>query len=230
MGKTESKPGERQDLHPHPSHQQTPPQSHGTKSVFPHGSGTALTLLVLVTGYCIFLIFGTFVHTQRLDKLFADGTFRSRDVVTMVICWTWTNLLILCCLSAAIGEVGRVALLDSQELPNIKSAIVRGFFILLLTMTGQLVVLGTPAATELTPEIIRKGMKEPATQDPEMINRGMEDTTTNNDMLDDLHAHICLRHFFRIAAVASLFAFIVGMDPQLFSKLIMYFEKMKVRK
>jgi hypothetical protein len=76
----------------------------------------------------------------------------------------------------------------------------RGFFIFVVIMAGQLIVLGTPEATAVPPSLLKE-MK------------------SNPNLLDD-HVHICLEHFFRLAGVASLLSFISGIDPRFFRNLV----------
>jgi hypothetical protein len=154
--------------------------------------------------YCVFLILGTFAHTARLDRHLQDLQFSLKDIFLMVICWTWTNLLILCCLSSAIGEFGRRVLLGAQEPGTVRGAMARGFFIFLVIMAGQLIVLGTPEATAVSPNVFKE-------------------MRSNPDLQAD-HTHICLQHFFRMAGVASLLSFVSGIDPRFLRKLINHWE------
>jgi hypothetical protein len=90
------------------------PRDHPAGRKVPPGFVEALTLIALMTIYGVFLILGTFVHTARLDKHFEEGIFRPGEVFVMLSCWTWTNLLILCCLASVIGELGRRMLLGAR--------------------------------------------------------------------------------------------------------------------
>ena len=186
---------------PHPVEQ---PHARATRRARPQGLLETSALAALLTAYCIFLILGTFVHTARLDRRIADLQFSPEDLFVMLICWTWTNLLILCCLSSAIGEFGRGMLLGSHEPRTVRGATARGFFIFLVIMAGQLTVLGTPEATA--------------------VSRNTFKLITSNPDLEADHTHICLQHFFRMAGVASLLSFLTGVDPRLFRKLINYWE------
>src|SRR5262249_12835534 len=161
----------------------------------PPGLLEALTLVALLTIYGVFLILGTFVHTDRLGEVFAGGAFSSRDVFAMLTCWTWTNLLILCCLASVIGELGRRVLLGSRHERKVRAAIVRGFFILLAIMAGQLVVLGTPGASAVPEWAVRQEGS-------------------------GLYANIRLERFFRLAAFASLASLLVSLKPRLIRVLI----------
>jgi hypothetical protein len=175
------------------SHTASPPGDHHAGQKVPPGFLEALTLVALLTVYGLFLILGTFVHTARLDKDFEQGTFNSREVFVMLTCWTWTNLLILCCLASVIGELGRRVLLGARQAPSVRAALARGFFILLVIMGGQFVILGTPGATAIPVEIIGQ---------------------------DKLYTHICLEHFFRLAAFASLLSLIVALHPDFLRRIL----------
>jgi hypothetical protein len=170
----------------------------------PPGFLQAVVLIALLAAYGFFLVLGTFVHTAPLAKDLAQEHFRPSGLFVMLTCWTWTNLLVLCCLSAVIGELGRRVLLGSGAAASIKAAIIRGFFILLVLMAGHFVILGTPGATAIPQDVIQT----------EIGNAGPHRPVA------ELYTHICLEHFFRLAGFASLVSFIVSIDPRLFKKII----------
>jgi hypothetical protein len=178
------------------SHQASPPRDHHAGRNVPPGFFEAVTLVALLAAYGVFLILGTFVHTTQLGGDFEKGIFRPREVFVMLTCWTWTNLLILCCLASVIGELGRRMLLGARQAPQVRAALVRGFFILLAIMAGQLMLLGTPAATAIPPGTV---------QPPE------------------LYADIWLARFIRLAAWASLISLLASLRPSLIRVLIEHF-------
>jgi hypothetical protein len=159
-----------------------------------------VALLVLFGVYCVFFLAGTVFHAW-----YHNDSNQPRDVFTG---WTWVNLLILCCLASSIGEFGRCALPGSAAQPrehaNVGGAFVRGFFVFLLLLTGQFIILGTPAAS--------------------IIDQKLMDSIANSKaefklLVPEMYAQIRLRHFFRVAGAASLLCFIVGMDPRFFQTL-----------
>jgi hypothetical protein len=166
-----------------------PPQGNSrhdhTGAKVPPGLVEALPLVALLVAYAVFLILGTFVHTTQLVHV--------REFFVLLTCWTWTNLLILCCLSSVIGEQGRRALFGKGPAPRVQAALVRGFLILLVVMAGQLVVLGTPAPSAVPGEMIHD---------------------------KDLLLNVCLAHFVRLAAASSLLSLVVALQPDLIRVII----------
>ncbi len=69
--------------------------------------------------------------------------FSLRNLLVVAMCWTWTNLIILCCICAVVGDIGRSLLPGAGEAPSYASGVIRGFFVYLLGLTGQLVLTGT---------------------------------------------------------------------------------------
>jgi hypothetical protein len=184
------------------SHPASSPGHHAARKV-PPGLLETLALIALLTAYGVFLILGTFVQTIGLDKKFADGSFRAGEVFVMLTCWTWTNILILCCLASVIGELGRRVLLGAREVRSVRGAIVRAFFVFLVIMAAQFIILGTPGATPLGRELVENKV-----------------AATHHSEVEDLYTHVCLQHFFRLAAFASLLAFMVAMHPGLVRRIL----------
>jgi hypothetical protein len=118
---------------------------------------------------------------------------RAREFFLLLICSPWTNLLILGCLSSVIGELSRRLLLGARQAPQVQSAFVRGFFILLAMMASQLVILGMPGTTAIPDEALRD---------------------------QPLYADIGLKRSFRLAAFASLLSLLVSLKPSLIRVLI----------
>jgi hypothetical protein len=170
---------------PHPA---SPPRDHHAGRRAPPAFLEVLALVALLAAYGVFLLLGTFVHTARLGRHFAEGIFRPGEVFVMLTCWTWTNLLILCCLASVIGELGRRVLLGARQAPQVQAALVRGFFILLAVMAGQLMILGTPAATAIPAEAVHN---------------------------QELYAGVWLARFIRLAAFASLISLLASLRPRL---------------
>ena len=155
--------------------------------------------------YGSFLLLGTLVHTARIDRHFEDLRFSFGDVVLMMTCWTWTNLLVLCCLSSAIGVLGSGTVHGARATRTLRIACARGFFVFVVAMAGQLVFHGTPNATAVPRAMIAE------------ISRP-------NSNPGDMYSQICLEHFVRIAGLASLLSFLCGFDPRFSSKMIRYIE------
>jgi hypothetical protein len=67
------------------------------------------------------------------------GTLNIKSFCNLCFCWTWTNLVYLCVLASVIGEIGRYTVGRQKSSINVGGAIVRGFFVVLITFAGQLV-------------------------------------------------------------------------------------------
>jgi hypothetical protein len=101
-------------------------------------------LLFFIFLWVLAFIFGVHVNTRVIrDNFSLNGYISFWELLVLLFCWTWSNLLILCCISAIIGELGHGFFLSGVRLTNYRGAIVKGFFIYLLALTGQLVIIGT---------------------------------------------------------------------------------------
>jgi hypothetical protein len=114
------------------------------KSVF-------VVILCLLLFWLVLLVIGSeiqaslYTEALREDRL---GIFLWFPL--FFFSWTWTNVCVACCLSSLIGEVLR-GLNSSRDHPiDWLSAPIRGFFVFLLLIAGQIVIVGglsTPSAT-----------------------------------------------------------------------------------
>jgi len=98
---------------------------------------------------------GSFLDSAIYAQSLGDSnlTFGKRSISFFytLFTWTWSNILVLCCLSSLLGEYGRIAM-GSPKKTNIMAALVRGFFIFLFLTAGQLLINGTlsmPQGTEI---------------------------------------------------------------------------------
>ncbi len=130
------------------------------------------------------------VYFQKLANENLAFIERVSALITIIFTYTWSNIFLLCCLAALIGEIGRVANLG--ENPKIKLAIIRGFFIFLLVTGGQLIIAGN--------------ISLPANVAPEGGAVGPMVTSVGQ--------------YFRLASFCSLMAFLVGFTPSWFDALL----------
>jgi hypothetical protein len=163
-----------------------------------------LWLSSLIGVWTVVFVTGCFVNTFPVQDRIQDADYRAGDYFQfvydwflMIFFWTWSNLVFICCLASIVGEYGRAATSTNGVKVNYRAAIIRGFFVYLLMLTGQLVVSGSFEAPA--------GVGQPA-----------------RDNLVSLDT----AHFFRLTAFASLVSFMIGYNPQLFSLLISKFERM----
>jgi len=76
-----------------------------------------------------------------------DGYHLFPVFCVLVACYTFTNIALLCCLSAIVGAVGRTARIDGARgvaetdfRTLCISAIIRGFFMYILILSGTLIL------------------------------------------------------------------------------------------
>lgn len=144
------------------------------------------------------------------------------EAIAVSLTWTWTNLLILCCLSSLIGEYGRISMGRAKKY-NLISAVIRGFFIYFFIVVGQILFAGkvvvpqkysdSTAVSELsmlgksseTREVIKEYEKK-------LLSREEEFST------DLQNAYI------RLAFVCSLCGLVAGMEPEYFKSALNKFK------
>jgi hypothetical protein len=113
----------------------------------------AIPLLLLVFLFVTLFVLGSFVDSSSYSLKTINRAGDQPSILIaffmIVLTWTWSNIALLACLSALIGELGRVALANSRLPLNPKGAFTRGFFIFLAVLGGQLILVGK-ISTEAT--------------------------------------------------------------------------------
>ena len=105
---------------------------------------TKILFVLLIFIWLSFFVNGAFNNSKEIFLKFEDsnGIIQSLKLVFLLLCtWTWSNLLILSCLASLMGEFGRIAMTNSRKY-NLIAALIRGFFIYLFIVAGQLIVAG----------------------------------------------------------------------------------------
>lgn len=98
----------------------------------------AVPLLILAAIFVTLLVLGYFIDSSS----YSLEPPRPAAFAMKVLTWTWSNVALLSCLAALIGELLRLSQSDVQALPNPKAALARGFFIFLVALAGELIILG----------------------------------------------------------------------------------------
>lgn len=99
-----------------------------------------LFLAIAIVIWLLTFVAGISMQSGKyLQELYAD--FFRWSILLYIISWTWTNVVILSCTASIIGELGKTLIKGGQL--HFGSAIVRGFFIYLLFIAGQLILTGT---------------------------------------------------------------------------------------
>jgi len=102
-------------------------------------------ILFLLLWLCIFLagsFFDAGLYLKNLKVEQRSDLLKFFDFFRLMGTYTWSNILLLCCLSSILGDYGRVAMTNSKKL-TIMAALVRGFFIYLFLTAGQLIFTGS---------------------------------------------------------------------------------------
>lgn len=161
----------------------------------------------LISLWSAFFLIGVFIDTTPMQhrietlKFYENSPFNFiSDLIIMITCWTWCNLIFICCLASIVGEHGRATTLSKSAAANHRTAIIRGFFVYLLVLTGQLVVSGSFGPTA-----------------------GFTDGSpvAGPDNLVSLD----IAHYFRLAGFASLVSFMAGYDPKFLANMVNKLEK-----
>jgi hypothetical protein len=111
------------------------------------------------------LIIGTEPYRVALGdaKISLDFASLIRSWFIVVTCYTLTNVALLCCLSSLLGAFGRRAKLVMQDEDDrpcgvgnpYVSAMIRGFFIYLVLLSGVLILLEQPFSNASAEQYLR---------------------------------------------------------------------------
>ncbi len=99
---------------------------------------------ILIVWIMIFVMGMTINSGSYVTKLGEEQSllFSVGSIFMVAFSWTWSNLVLLCILSALIGEIGRNAMNAKRTKINFQGAIIRGFFIYLMITAGQVIIAG----------------------------------------------------------------------------------------
>lgn len=100
-------------------------------------------LIISMFVWIILFILGISINSSfYIDSISSSELFGIiKNIAVILISWTWSNVLILSCLSSSIGELGR-QIGDKEDDFNLRTSITRGFFVFLGVAMGQLVIAG----------------------------------------------------------------------------------------
>ena len=151
-------------------------------------------LIFLFTWISILLI-GAFFSSGSFFKKVNSAEFNFLQQTGFFFClmgtWTWSNILLLCCLASLLGEYGRYSMTSSVRKVNNMAALVRGFFIYLFLTAGQLLINGS---LSMPVEALPADQAEFLRTSPEA--------------------------YIRLSGVSSLMGFAVGFKPELFHEFL----------
>lgn len=117
--------------------------------------------IVIVTLWALIFVLGIVVDSQALRgvvaKDFAAGHVDLETlsaIVFVMVCYTVPNIALLCICASVLGSIGRSARLAMEkdqdprdEVSPYLSAVIRGFFIYLVVLSGLLVLDGNPLSS-----------------------------------------------------------------------------------
>jgi len=126
------------------------------------------------------------------------------SVLLFSLMWRWTNLLFLAVCASLVGEVGRWAANRSNRSrrprPLYEGAFVRGFYVFLLTLTGQVIIAG---GAEPDRSVQAAAVQPDGKMPPQSAVTYVDES-----------------RYFRLAGATSLLAFMGSFFPGFFRKLI----------
>lgn len=113
--------------------------------------------MFLIFIWLFFFIIGVTVDSSgfRKDLFKLEGNLIDWALALsgIFLTWTWSNILVLCCIASMVGECARVSQSDPRKLPNFQGSVVRGFFIYLTVVTGQIVIVGSIPGPETSVDV-----------------------------------------------------------------------------
>jgi hypothetical protein len=128
------------------------------------------------------------------------------EIFLFTMIWRWTNVLYLTIFASIVGEVGKWAnsrtSRGKRQRPSYEGAIVRGFYVFLLALTGQVIIAGgaePDRASQTTATIAANGTKLPPQSSVSYVDES---------------------RYFRLAGAASLLGFMGSCFPGFFRKLL----------
>lgn len=151
-------------------------------------SDGCLAALSLFCWICLFTI-GSWASSRSAfnSAIYGSGLwyFKPLSFILAILSWTWTNLVFICLTSAVLGEIAH-AWITRANILNVRAALAKGFFIFLLFLSGQIVVVGNLLAN-------------PGAQSIESNELGTIDFSQGM--------------YVRLASTATFLSFIVCFDP-----------------
>lgn len=109
-------------------------------------SPVLLTIILLIIWLICFIVGATFDSSKYRRELLRDNIGFIDWFLNLIytfFSWTWSNVLILCCISTLVGEYTRRSDDEVISVTHTQNAIIRGFFIFLTVVTGQIVIQGS---------------------------------------------------------------------------------------
>lgn len=162
-------------------------------------TGKIASSILLIVVWLLFLALGNSLHSDDYQPQQADGVVSFlRLIFFYLVSWTWTNVGVLACVAAALGESGRDVQSDARS--DYRRALVNGFYAYLVITAGYLVSQGGLNLVDQHPEIKAKNGT------PDEWTRSMAQFT-----------------YARIAITVSIASFIAGYAPNYIKNLLVGF-------
>lgn len=159
-------------------------------------TGKIASSILLIVVWLLFLALGNSLHSDDYQPQQADGVVSFlRLIFFYLVSWTWTNVGVLACVAAALGESGRDVQSDARS--DYRRALVNGFYAYLVITAGYLVSQGGLNLVDQHPEIKAKNGT------PDEWTRSMAQFT-----------------YARIAITVSIASFIAGYAPNYIKSLL----------
>lgn len=104
-------------------------------------TGKIASSILLILLWLLFLALGNSLQSSDYSPQNTDNLRNFLGhIILYVVSWTWTNVGVLACVAAALGESGRDIL--SYPRSDYRRAVVRGFFAYLVVTVGYMVGQG----------------------------------------------------------------------------------------
>lgn len=162
-------------------------------------TGKIASSIMLIVVWLLFLALGNSLHSDDYSPRQADGVVSFlRLIFFYLVSWTWTNVGVLACVAAALGESGRDIQSDARS--DYRRALVNGFYAYLVVTAGYLVSQGGLNLVDQHPEIKAKAVSP-----------------------DDWTRTTAQFTYARIALTVSIASFIAGYAPNYIKSLLVGF-------
>lgn len=159
-------------------------------------TGKIASSIMLIVVWLLFLALGNSLHSDDYQPQQADGVVSFLKLIFFyLVSWTWTNVGVLACVAAALGESGRD--IQSNAHSDYRRAVVNGFYAYLVVTAGYLVSQGGLNLVDQHPEIKAK-----------------------NVTADDWTRSMAQFTYARIALTVSIASFIAGYAPNYIKSLL----------
>ncbi len=134
-----------------------------------------------------------------------------------ILQWRWTNVVLLAVVASLIGEYGRDASQRKSTL-NFRAALARGFYVFLITLTGQVVIAG---GTGFLPHRPVGGGHQPVPTSTSAapVSLRLADTVPSTGQVLPDETDVDAARYFRLVGAASFASFMASFFPGFFQKL-----------